>query len=904
MLKVKHNTVALVVVATLATFTCDALAQPQVEVRHEIRIESQPLSAALKALAAQTGLQVLVMSEDVGDKQATGVAGSLTNEEALQQLLRGSGLTYQKIDANTVAIRPVRPVPAATSSNNTMSSGSATSSNDTSQPTRNGAVRLAEQGAPLPVTADSEEANDALGTAPVVVTGSRIRGAPPASPVITLTQQQMLEAGQTNLGDVVRSIPQNFAGGQNPGVGAGPVNNHDGNATGGSSLDLRGLGPDATLTLLNGRRLSYDGAVNAVDLSSIPVAAIDRLEIVADGASALYGSDAVAGVANIILKRDYEGVTTSARYGKATEGGDSQQQYSAVGGHRWSDGGFIVTYNYEDDQPIYGNQRDYESYLSEPYTVLPGNRSQAVVVSGHQNIGSIATLSLDSLYNYRVNSFNITTGPTYTLYGVRETSSYTVSPTFEFKLPYAWTLSLNGVYGRDEANSNESYGNPRSTLPFTPEIYCDCNRDTSAEIDAEGPLVRLPGGESRLAVGAGYRVDTFQNDFVGETVNTQGSQSDRYAFGEWFFPLVSKDQDVRGVTRLSFTAASRYEHYSNFGGVETPKLSLVYSPIDDIDIKGSWGQSFKTPTMLQEYQGDYAVYEPASFLGATGYPATATALYSVGGNLHLQPERATSWDATLDWHPHEIAGLDIQASYFNIVYYDRIITPVAVTSAALSDPAYRPFITYNPSAALLQSVINSASLGFINVIGGGSVYDPAGVVALVRDVYTNATRQDIEGVDFSADYHFEVGAGVMTVTESTSWLDSRQQTTSQSSEIDLSGTVYNPPRWHSRTGLVWSQGPVTLSTYYNFLGGVRDVLVTPNRAGGSMGTVDFTAIYRAPSSVDWLRNLDVTLAIQNVGDVKPPFANTSTASEVAFHYDSTNYSAVGRLVSLMLTKAW
>src|SRR3546814_6494740 len=87
----------------------------------------------------------------------------------------------------------------------------------------------------------------------------------------------------------------------------------NGNLDSSSQLNLRGLGPDATLTLLNGHRLPYGGAFAGIDISAIPVAAVERLEIVPDCASAQYGSDAVAGVANIILRRDFEGLTTDRK---------------------------------------------------------------------------------------------------------------------------------------------------------------------------------------------------------------------------------------------------------------------------------------------------------------------------------------------------------------------------------------------------------------------------------------------------------------------------------------------------------------------------------------------------------------------------------------------------------------
>src|SRR3546814_2275030 len=116
-------------------------------------------------------------------------------------------------------------------------------------------------------------------------------------------------------------------------IGAGLANQ---NLTGGSALNLRGLGPDASLTLLNGRRMAYGGIAQAIDISAIPVEAVDRIDIVADGASAIYGSDAVGGVANVVLKRDFDGFALGARYGTATDGGLATREYPATAGHVWS----------------------------------------------------------------------------------------------------------------------------------------------------------------------------------------------------------------------------------------------------------------------------------------------------------------------------------------------------------------------------------------------------------------------------------------------------------------------------------------------------------------------------------------------------------------------------------------
>src|SRR3546814_5863826 len=149
-----------------------------------------------------------------------------------------------------------------------------------------------------PDTPESQTAPEATDVATVTVTGTRIRCCTPPAPVITSGIENIREEGFADLGEVIRSGPQNFSGGQNPGVVAavGSGNTYNQNVTGGSSLNLRGAGADATLTLLNGRRRSYGGLYDSVDISAIPVEAVDRIEIVADGASAIYGSDAIAGV--------------------------------------------------------------------------------------------------------------------------------------------------------------------------------------------------------------------------------------------------------------------------------------------------------------------------------------------------------------------------------------------------------------------------------------------------------------------------------------------------------------------------------------------------------------------------------------------------------------------------------
>src|SRR3546814_5884997 len=130
----------------------------------------------------------------------------------------------------------------------------------------------------LPILIKGRSASGAAATQgseeSIVVTGTRIDGAPSAAPVITITSQDIKNAGLADLGEVARSLPQNFGGGQNPGIGSAQgTQNENVNVNGASTFNLRGIGPNATLTLLNGNRFAYSGTNSVIDVSAIPATA-------------------------------------------------------------------------------------------------------------------------------------------------------------------------------------------------------------------------------------------------------------------------------------------------------------------------------------------------------------------------------------------------------------------------------------------------------------------------------------------------------------------------------------------------------------------------------------------------------------------------------------------------------
>ena len=173
----------------------------------------------------------------------------------------------------------------------------------------------------------------------VVVTGSLIRRVDleTANPVITIDRAQIEATGKMTLGDLVQQLPTMTGGNVNP-----QVNNAGG--SGASTINLRGLGSNRTLILVNGHRVVNN------DVNSIPSTAIERIEVLTDGASATYGSDAIGGVVNFILKKDYQGAQFTANYGESDHQDGDQYGYSFTFGQTSDKGSIIggVEYNKQD----------------------------------------------------------------------------------------------------------------------------------------------------------------------------------------------------------------------------------------------------------------------------------------------------------------------------------------------------------------------------------------------------------------------------------------------------------------------------------------------------------------------------------------------------------------------------
>ena len=833
---------------------------------HSYAMPSQPLGAALNQLALSSDRQILVPPDLVRGRTAPALDGQFTLDAALRKLLAGSDLAYEVTDTGTVVIKRA-------------------SSAAKPQGTKAQKQPLAKKAAPT-TTLEA-----------VAVTGTRIRGGVTASPTITIGAQQIQDEGFSDLGEVIRSVPQNFTGGQNPGVIGTSGSGYNQDFTGGSALNLRGLGPDASLTLLNGRRLVYDGYSQAVDISAIPVEAVERLEIVPDGASAIYGSDAVGGVANVILKPDFDGVTLGMRYGDATDGGLATREYTATAGTTWSSGGFIATFKDADADPIYASQRNYTDYLIAPYTIYNGSDLRSGLVSVHQSLGDVAELRLDALGNERdTTEYAGLTADSYARIN-EDTSIGLVSPSIEFFLQNDWSITLGGTYGKD--HSIYAYRLVSAVGSSLLSQTCYCNESHSWGIDAEGPLFPIGGGDAHLAVGIGSRTNTFWTVPKVSGSPYGGGEQARFAYAELSIPVVSPALGISGIHRLEFNVAMRGEDYDSFGRVTTPKLGVIYDPSADFTFKASWGKSFKAPTLLQRYASTDVYLWSASAVGATGSPAGATALESWGGNANLGPERARTWSATVALHPEALSGLDTELTWFDVDYANRVVQPL-ITQQALSNPAYEEFVDRSPTPEQIQEFLATYNNSLYNLTD--AAYDPSKVVAIIRDQYVNVAQQRIKGLDLSSSYRFGLGSGQLTVSGSVSWLDSVQTTSAGQPEQTLAGTVFNPAKLKGRAGMVWTSGGFSASGFVNYIGGVINRLATATEKTASFTTLDTSINYDFDEHAGALSGVRLGLSVQNLLNRAPPLYTSAVATFVP--YDASNYSAIGRFVSVSVSKHW
>ncbi len=889
-------------------------------------IAPQPLNVALRKFADQSGLQVVYRTELAAGIDTNGTDSPRSDDEALDQLLASTGLEYRFVNDRTVAIQtmeteaedpwPGKPRPASKLVLVAQNRTSATQSNS-HQTSRS-----------------DDEVNDAKDTPnevdEIVVTGTSIRGVVPESaPLEIFTAEDIAKSGATTLERFFETLPQNLnsispqSGPAMFGPGTGEIGEY--------GIDLRGLGVGTTLVLLNGTRLTAQGG-GSPDISLIPTEAIERVEILTDGASAVYGADAIGGVVNIILRDDLDGGQTSLSYGAVTDGGHHLFKVTQSIGTSWGTGHALISYGFTDQSPLRAGDREF-ARIRDDSMLAPDEQKHSLLVTAVQELANSLSIYGDILYSRRDSHFAFGNEPDGDTVGTNDRVSspeqLLVSGGVDYSINDNLQLNVHGSFLNSETvRNNRVIRRDLATGLIVAEFGGEQRRDGkvfefSAKID--GALFDLPAGEVKFSAGG----EVFDQEFTTPPVNAGISGTDpttlertsQSLFAEVFVPVISEDQSIPGVRRLEVNAAARYTHYEDFSSDVSPRFGLLWSPLKSLNLRGTYAESFRAPTLseLNPLNGFGSIVPLAPFAGT--FPdifsddgSTVLLMLSGSGGRELTPESSESYTLGFDFRPEAAPGLDISMTYFNIDYKDRIGTPVLGALALFNPEDFPEIYNANPTRADFESIIaNYTILRDPLGVATGDLRDidvlSSAVTVIHDNRLANLAISKTDGLDLSIGYARKTRIGDFNFGGSASYtIDSVQALTPTSTQIILLDSVGNPTSLKFSTHAGISRGGFSGQVNVHYVDRYANVNVTPEESVSSWTTVDLNLSYAFEGSASILRNTALSLNINNLFDRRPPFVGvgsdgpTGTGLRSSVGYDPTNANPIGRFVTAGLIK--
>ncbi len=748
----------------------------------------------------------------------------------------------------------------------------------------------------------------------VTVVGSSIRGLDiaPSSPVRIFEKAEIEQTGAATVHQFLQTLPQHFGGGANAGNVANSGSDRDVgvNDGRGTSINLRGLGTGTTLTLINGNRVTASNQFQYVDVSLIPMTAVERIEVLTDGASAIYGADAIGGVVNIVLRKDFAGYETRARYGSVTTGGLQEVQGSLTGGWAWNRGRALVSYEFLRQNNLLTSEKAFSRNAPGTYDLFPQSERQSVYGSLSQGVAKGLVLEVNGIYAFRdVKAFRGTTTDFET--NVPSTEQLDVTAGLKYDLPKRWQARLNGALGHSFVE-NTGFRTAASGAISPSSEFRVATDAWSVNLAGDGPLFSLPGGEVRGAIGTTYRREDFALDSTSGTTpqpRTSGSRGIASVFGEVVIPLVGEANRLPAMTRLVVTSAVRHDHYSDFGSTTNPKVGAAWEVAPGVLFRGTYGTSFRAPVFrdLVERPGFVIVArvaDPASPSGSTVLMVAST------GNPALGPEGATTWTGGLELQPPWLAGVAVKLNYYNLSYTDRIDRgfPGSFASLFQQDTApYASILIRNPSLALInQFRAIGLGAGQFQVVPVGPFAVPAGQderntqVILDNRLRNNAaTHQD--GLDFDASYGVAVGESRLGLSVAGQYiLSGTRQVTPEAPRANVINQSFLPVDFKLRTGPTFNRGGWSAAAFLNYVGSYRDPANTADPTVAPWTTVELNLRYDVRAAQRLLRDSSLSLSVQNAFDADPPFVVTQSNSG----FDPVNANPLGRFMSLTVTRKW
>ncbi len=916
--------IAIAFSAILSFFFLGA-AHADARTTYPFNLPEQPLSEALKAIGQQTATNILFDPQSVLNRTAPALRATLTAKQAIEHILQGTTLVAKQSASDTVLVQPPSPSsPATAKTTSLFTSGENPPSPREGRRAGDEGMRVAQnekdqltpdQNNPESPPKDSK--NQELSE--VVVTGTNIKGiAPAGSPVIVLDEQDIRRSGYTSVDQVIQSLPQNIrSGSEGASADGGLSTGYQAgfNYGSGSGANLRGLGSTATLTLINGHRISASSAGTFTDISSIPISAIERIEVLTDGASAIYGADAVAGVVNVILKRDFEGAESRLRYGSTAPSGRDEIRASQTLGHRWDSGNALLVADYLKQSRLGVDERDFTSRVHQPGTIFPENKQLSAVLFGSQNFEEKWSAQADAQIA-RADRSSITSSNTQVNKSPVSVDRTNVALSLAYHAFSDWNLSLDGQSSEEDLDVVRhtfvgGSANPDPTLASHQIVE---QKARSAGMRASGSLLSLPAGRLALGLGATHRNETYLRRSAITSFREDAERDVDSAFAELYVPLFGAANARRGVQALSLSLAGRYDDYSDFGSTVNPKVGVSWKPLKTLEVRSSYSTSFRAPSTGNELSTsasgtftDYVLI--GSYLTPEG-TTTVPMVHLLGSNT-LEAEEAKNWTAGFTFRPEAVAGLQVGATYYDISYTNRIVQP-GYDFGALANPALQSFITSYNSPAELQAAVTEL-LGHSplyidatgpNFDGGAYGANPENITTRTIDYrYTNAGVVKTNGFDFMIDYVSDFQGGSFALGLNVNRINKIATIyTPGAPVVELSNTTGNPARLRLRGTAAYGKAGWDIALALNYTGRYTDTSGITNTSVHPFFTADANLQYTLQNaSASSIEGLSFALSVRNMLDKDPPFVQSSGSGS---NYDTANADPLGRLIAVEVAKRW
>ncbi|AXB78386.1 TonB-dependent receptor [Novosphingobium sp. P6W] len=846
---------------------------------HSFAIPAQPLSSALTQFARQASVQIFYPTAGITALRAPALNGRMSRQEALSRLISGTGLSIKKDNGRTVVL-------------------GFKDQQDESEP------RGARSAAPT-----DEAGND------IIVTGTRAQAQTvftALSPVDTLSEQQVKSTVTARLDEKLTQLVPAFIVQKLP-ASDGPEFIRP--------ASLNNLSPDMTLVMVNGKRFHrssfLNGSAQATDLAQIPSFAIGHVEVLRDGASAQYGSDAIAGVINVILDTK-PGFSAYAQGSQYYRGDGEQFQVGGRAGFALPGGGHVVlTGEYADASATSRSRQRADAIAFENATGIevtdpvqrwgnPELKTLKFALDAAQPIGDDIEVygfgtfgkgkgwsdinwrnpsTTTSVYNqtaafpgFNVNDiypagFSPSEGVRYTDFQASTGIRGGKSGNFAWDLSASLGQNASAFYLNNSINA--SLG-PDSPLDF----YLGRNIQREFNLNADGvytldvPAFAKPvtiafgaerrvetykirqGDEASYAVGPGanYGLAAGSNGFPGFSDLQAGSWSQTSYAGYL-------DVTVPVTDAWSIEGAIRDEHYSSFGNNFNYKFSTRYELTPALAVRGSYSTGFKAPTpaQLNSTSTSQGLDTTTLLLYTTGRLSPLNAVAQYFGATALKPETSKTATAGFVWRTG--FGLSGSVDAYQIKVDDRFST----------SPSY--VLTDAIKANLIAQGISQAA-------------DYRTITFFTND-YDTRTR----GVDFVVSYKHPVGPGTLDATGSYSYTQTKV-TSSQIAQSDTTRTKYEQglPEHNAVATINYTLGPVSLMARMRYYGPWTDS--SGNASGDIFQRFGSMAFFDAGVTYQMRPGLSLRVGAENVFNKYPDEA-TFQASRGLVYSRNAPYDTSG-----------